>query len=358
MTKNKQQYAATILGTFLLFVIGFWWYQSKPKQTTQNPEKPVPNTNLSEKSFGSFSDSLYSVLQDLNSSENVLVSQNAFWKYIEAQNPKNLPSKDEYLKMISQKDIPEDYHYFFKECLPHYLENLKHIQHKITDKNILFSTKNDSILKINLLFNQEKKSSKSLLETLPIAKKRIIVSGTYTSPFDLPVGLAVDKGNIVNPCMQSWDGLFLIDKNNKPQILNIRDVSLDFEILNIRENIKDYSRFLEVLKRQKISVIQSHLLLYNDSICVEKYAQQTLARRRVIFQTADGHTHIFDSLDKQMTLFELAQYLQKNYAANRAINLDMGDYNYCKMFENGKEMQDRSVLRNGIVLSNFIVIDY
>ncbi|SFB76623.1 hypothetical protein SAMN05421780_101367 [Flexibacter flexilis DSM 6793] len=358
MAKNKKQYIVILLGACLLFSVGIIIYQNQSNIKKEISNTPAPMPHTLGKISGNFAENLNAFLQDLNSSENVYQSQIHFFEFVKAQNPNSLPTKEQYLHLINGQTIPEDYQYFLKECLPNYLENLPYRTAVFKDKNIIFSTKSDTISNAELLFNQEKESSKTLLETLPPASKRIVISGTYTSPYDLPAGLAVDKGDIVNPCIQKWDGLLLIDKENRLHIFNIRDLNYGFNTLNIKDNISDYLKFVELLKHENASAVQSHLILYNDSICVEKQAQQTQTRRRVIFQTKDGNTHIFDSFEMQLSLYELAEYLQKNYKASRAINVDMGDYNYCKIFENGQETQDYSILRNGVVLSNFIVIDY
>ncbi|MBX2932007.1 MAG: hypothetical protein KF781_08690 [Chitinophagaceae bacterium] len=357
-TKNKNKYTIIILTLCLLGAIGFIVYQNYPSIQQKIGFSPMQsnNQNTPINSSSEFESNLNSFFQELNSNEEVSKSQIDFFNFIKKE--ENFPSKDEYLKLINTQKIPTDYKYFFNECFPSYLQNISSSTNQLKGTNILFSSNSDSIKSVYLLFNKEKQSSTALVKNLPNAKNRIVISGTYTSPYSLPAGLAVDKGETINPYIQKWDGLLLIDKNSKPHILNIEELSFNFKSFKIKSNFSDYLKFVEVLKENKISIIQSHLIVYNDTICVEKDLKQAKTRRRAIFETKDKGIHIFDSFDKNFSLYELADYVIENYGATRAINIDMGDYNYCKIFENSVQKKDYSTLGKGVTLSNFIVIDY
>jgi hypothetical protein len=80
-------------------------------------------------------------------------------------------------------------------------------------------------------------------------------------------------------------------------------------------------------------------------------------QRRVVFQTIDGGLHIYDSLDKEQTLFETAQYLKEHYHAQRAINLETGTYSFCTINKQN-HLINHSNFKPGTVISNFIIIDF
>ena len=304
-----------------------------------------------------FKNKLHDFISRLNSGKDILKTQNDYFSFISNCKYADYPLPDDYTTMLDSQVLPINYKYFVSTCFTGYLRNIGLGAKKIKGEHIIFSSAADSVNSY-ILFNKNGKLLPDFIKGLHPPANRIILSGTYTSQFALPTGLSVERGEIINPYLEKWDGLLLIDKHNIPHIFNINFLNVDFKQLNIKKSIGDYLLFLNYMKLNYITAIQSHLIIFNDSVCVDKYFSTVKARRRVLFETANGFIHIFDSFNDKYTIFEMAKYLRDNYNASSAINLDMGDYNYCKIFSKSNEVADYSNLRKDAVLSNLIVFDY
>jgi hypothetical protein len=358
--KSKQYIITVILGCSLCLAIIFIVFQNYPALSNKlgygvhgkhgNSSKPPLENN--------FSKAVSSFLAKLEAKQDVYPAQVEFYRYLEKAPRYELPTKDEYFNSIDSAAIPQDYEFYFTKCVPDFLANLRSPREILKGQNIVFSQTQTTIKKADILFNTQGLPLEQLLARLSPRGNRLILTGTYTSPYMLPAGLAYDHGKLLNPCMQKWEGLFIIDRNFKPHIINLRDLSINFTHLHIFSSLQDYLKFNSLLRSSYISAIQSHLIIYDDSIRIEKHLEQPKGRRRAIFETADGGIHVYDSFEKEFDLYGLADYLRKNYKANRALNLDMGEYNFCQLYLNNVLAWDHSTLNRNVVLSNFIILEY
>jgi hypothetical protein len=195
------------------------------------------------------------------------------------------------------------------------------------------------------------------LEPLGTKSNRIVMAGGYTAPDSLPDGLTIVNGTVVNPTLQKFDGLIIIHPNHQIELTNVDNIRLNETVLHLKSNPTDLTTLLNIATKNKISILQSHLLLDKGMILIGEKASTRVFRRRVIFQTSDHQLYVYDSLDKKETLLETATRLKQQFGANTAINLDMGTYNYCWRNEN-QQITSFSEMGAGIVLSNLLVLDY
>lgn len=300
------------------------------------------------------------------------------YAYLHSLQSSPKPKAKDVRKYVASVNIPGDYTYFFETCLPGYMESQKTVQQKqLSDEHLIFAIPPQSEYKAKIAFNTENvpvEAIHTLFEQKgwwPRLKQafhslagssehteRVVVSGTYTSPFNMPVGLAIDQGNVVNPALQKWDGLLIINGSGQVFIVHVDDVQYDFRNFHLRTSYSDYIAFIELAKRNRFSVIQSHLLINHGEILIKDDPKQQRFRRRVIFQTADQGVYIYDSFDQQpLTLFETATLLKDRYKAVKALNVDIGVYNYCVIYSGKTMLKNYSHLQKGVVLSNLLVIE-
>lgn len=269
-----------------------------------------------------------------------------------------MPTISSYERYLSKKNIPADMKYFFSFCLSNYISSQSNGFSKIIDKDIIFSTNTNLIKEIKILFNSDQKTTETFINQISKKENTIILSGTYTSPLSVPAGLAINKAVIINPFIQNWDGLLIISPQNNVLFQNIKRLNYNNRNFNITNNANDFREFINVTSKENLQIIQSHLLINSDSIIVEDDASKGKARRRVIFETTDNGLHIYDSQDKLLTLFEVAVFIRNNFHAVNALNLDMGDYNFCRIYKNGNMTKDYSTFSKTKSISNFIVIEF
>lgn len=315
-----------------------------PPKTTQNYQTAVDN-----------------FLKDLNSPAKPKAEvHQALYTYLTGLQKDKTASAAKFETYIATKDIPYDYTYFFKECMPEYVKPSKAKGQKIVDENILLSLPEGTNFTANLTFNTNATPVAKIEEKLPknTRNKRLAFTGTYTSPFKMPVGLAINKGEVVNPALQKWDGLLIIDREGKMYIDNASSLAYNFKNYAIKNKYNDYLTFLKMAQKEQFSVIQSHLLIDDGKVLIEDTENQKKFRRRIVFQTADNGIHIYDSKVEELTFYEAATRIKDKFKATRAINLDMGTYNYCKFFADNVATADLSHLDKGVVLSNLITVDY
>jgi hypothetical protein len=261
---------------------------------------------------------------------------------------------------INKQKIPYDYRYFFKECLPRYLEEETYSS-PLRDKNIIAFFPAHSDYQAKIIFNTEELPLYAFQNRLKKSdlRNRLIVTGTYTSPFNTPVGLTINQGKVLNPALQKWDGILVIDYNGKAHITDINHLMYNFTLFDIRNSYKDYLTFFQIAQVNKLTIIQSHLIISNGNILIDKQnLKREKFRRRVIFQTKDNALYVYDSFKQRLTFYKLAQILKNKYNAKIALNLDMGTYNYAVLYENNREKKNYSELGSRVILSNFLVIDY
>jgi hypothetical protein len=179
-------------------------------------------------------------------------------------------------------------------------------------------------------------------------------TGAYTSSFKRPVGIFSINGKILNPAIRNWSGILLI-KDGVAQIIDANNINIGFKKLNILKSIEDLKLFFNWIRKHNLSVLQSHMIINNGKVAVKK-KRDKFFRRRVIFEDEEGILHVYDSRNKKITLLELSNILVTKYKAQKAINLDMGTYDYAYKYIDGTTMK-LGLLDKITVLSNVIEIE-
>jgi hypothetical protein len=179
-------------------------------------------------------------------------------------------------------------------------------------------------------------------------------TGAYTSSFKRPVGIFSVDGKILNPAIRNWDGLLLV-KDGVAQIIDARNINIGFKKLNVLNSIKDLRTFFRWIRENDLSILQSHMIVNNGKIAV-KNIKSRLFSRRAIFEDEDGTLHVYDSQEKKMSLFKLSEILVNKYKAIKAINLDVGTYDYAYKHIDGTTSK-LGLLDKVDLLSNIIEIE-
>jgi hypothetical protein len=344
------------LAAALLAAVGFIVYQNfigrrKPAPTASRPS-PVAGAG-SDAAFASFLASLP------KGGDATKEAHRQLFSYMRSLDARSFPSGQVLKQLTDKAAIPHDYEFFFKGCLPAYSDSLKNGGRIFKDKGILLSLPEGANYRAGLLINKDNLRAEDMGQLVDVkgSANRLVVSGTYTSPFNMPAGLTIDKGDIINPAIQKFDGLLLISLDGKMLLTHVDDLQVKLRSLRIRDSFPNYVEFTDLAATEKLSAIQLFLLINAGEITFEDGPGQEKMRRRVLFQTADNGLHIYDSLSTPLTLYEAAKYVKENYKAVKAGSLETGVYNFCSLYSGGR-LIDCSELKKGVILSNLLVIDY
>lgn len=353
---NRSGLVIVALAAALLAAVGFIVYQNfvgrrKPTQAVPGP-KPATGAAV-DGAFGSFLGALS------KGGDSTKEAHRELFRYMRSLDARSFPNEQELKQLTDKTAVPRDYEFFFKECLPAYSSSLKSGGRIFKDKGILLSLPEGMNYRASLLVNRDNLRAEDLDQLVDVkgASNRLVISGTYTSSFNLPAGLAIDKGEVINPAVQKFDGLLLIGLDGKMLLTHADDLQINLRSLRIRDSFPDYVEFTDLAARERLSVIQLFLLISGGEITFEDSPGQEKVRRRVLFQTADKGLHVYDSLTAPLTLFEAAKYVKENYKAVKAVSLETGVYNFCSLYSGGR-LTDCSEMKKGIILSNLLVIDF
>lgn len=270
-----------------------------------------------------------------------------------------LPTRTELRNYLKQVKLPADYQYFFEECLLAFTQPSIRKGTRLSGENILVSLPAGSPYEATYIVNQDAVDVNKINDLIDLkgSEFRLVLSGTYTSPLGMPVGLNVLRGEVINPAIQKFDGLILLDREGQISLTHIDHLEYNLKPYRIRSSFSDYKSFLQKASKDRLSVLQSHLILNHGNILIQDNANGRKMRRRVLFATSDGGIHIYDSFEKDHSLFDAAKFVKDTYAAQIAINLDMGDFNFCTL-NTPERFKNYSQLKAGTVLSNFLIIDF
>ncbi len=255
--------------------------------------------------------------------------------------------------------VPYDYQFFFQEVVPVFLQNSFQSQNPIEGKGAILGTfprDEEYAAKLLLLSGPESRILKGT-RRIKAYPKRLEMTATYTSEFQHPTGLFAIDGEIINPVLQKWDGLVILDASGKLHIKDIHTLEYQFRRFDILRSYQDYLDFLKLVEELKLSIFQSHLIVKHGALDASPEGQKRF-RRRVIFQDHNYAVAIYDSFDKHLTLYELAEILTTHYHALDAVNLDMGPYGYCGRYENNKRLRLYGGKGENVQLSNIIIFNY
>jgi len=179
----------------------------------------------------------------------------------------------------------------------------------------------------------------------PPNRRRITVTGTYSSGDRFGIeGLALKNGIAASKRFQKWDGGLLIDAEGTAQIVNVGQVRLAGTLYNLRDSAQR-SSFLEAAKNQKISFIQSHLLITNGTLDTREVSGAPRFQRRILYTDTSGKISLYDSENRALTLYEAALELHTEHNAQMAFNLDMGSYDFCEI-ETSDSSQSCGIIRS------------
>lgn len=185
----------------------------------------------------------------------------------------------------------------------------------------------------------------------------LVATGVYTSPHGMPVGLAVVEGRIVNPVPRGWSGLILIRPDGRIVLKDMARVEIAHVSRDLRQSLADLQAFLAAAERERLTVLQSHLLIGGGELKISERAPNKPFRRRILLQDKDGHVAIFDSGERELSLYDAAAEVRRRYAPDLAINLDMGSYDYCLRRKAGADAPiSCGTLEKPDIVSNLVVI--
>lgn len=160
--------------------------------------------------------------------------------------------------------------------------------------------------------------------------ERLVITGAYSSGDRFaPEGFVIRAGEPTHPYPQGWDGLLLVEADGRASLHNVASVTLDGRARNLRD-AEERAAFVERAQALRVSAIQSHLLISDGALDIQPRSGARRFRRRLLYQTADGRIGVFDTGSVAVTLYDAAVALMATEKPQMALNLDMGDYDYCE----------------------------
>lgn len=315
--------------------------------------------SLTTPTYENYEEAFNHFLMALQQQKDIPKAHQNLYAYFSTLEPYELPSRSELNAYFGTVKIPADYQYFFEECLLQFSQPATKTGRKYRGENILVSLPAGSNYEASYFVNKDAIDVNKINDLIDLkgSENRLVLSAIYTSPLAMPVGLNLRNGEVINPAIQKFDGLILIDKDGQISLTHIDHLVYNLKPYHIRTSFEDYKSFLRKARKERLSVLQSHLILNNGDILIQDNAKGRKMRRRILFATSDGGIHIYDSFEKNHSLYDAAKYVKDNYVAQVAINLDMGDFNFCTL-NTPERFKNYSQLKPGTVISNLLIIDY
>lgn len=188
----------------------------------------------------------------------------------------------------------------------------------------------------------------------------LIITGGYTGKDRRaeerpnPVGLFIHKGEVVNPTLARMDGIAILSPGGELQVQHRGATAFGGETYDLGD-LAHRRAFQRMAASTGASVFQSHLLVVDGALDIREREGAPLAIRRLLFTDADGYG-IYQSR-RAMTLFEAARQVHEEVAPRMALNLDMGSFDYCLLFDAGSA-RNCGVLARGETrkLSNLLIL--
>ena len=190
--------------------------------------------------------------------------------------------------------------------------------------------------------------------------------GTYSTGAQKLTDMVIHRGYMVSYFFSEREGLAFFTSTGQLKILNLHDLTSDRlaavgftnlapdSQLNIDIRLADFITFTSQAKRERLSVMQGHLLLYNGDIMLGSDSATARDKRRMLLDFGKDQFGLLDFGDNNITLYEAAT-IAKNLGAVSAMNLDTGFYDYGRIrTTSGSEialgMRDKERSNNKIVL--------
>jgi hypothetical protein len=294
-----------------------------------------------------------------NADQTTKAAHRAMWEYLSNVSQDRLPSEIELKQVVAGASVPYDYQYFFKDCLPRYRAKPPAKTSLPQDPNIILSIRAGAAARSRLYVNQDNSSVAGVRRSVGLDKpgNRIAFAAAYSSPFNIPAGLVIVNGVVVNPILQRFDGIVTMDTAGRLYITSMRRLQDGLRPLNICDNFDDYQQFVKRAVESKVSLIQGTLLVDEGRNALDEKASQRAIARRVILVTEDGGIQVYDSLRRNQALSEVTKILLEKYHAREALNLETGPNNFC-LLKDQNAITDYGQVPPGAVLSNIIVIEF
>gem|GEM_PF-6727109 len=193
-----------------------------------------------------------------------------------------------------------------------------------------------------------------------------------------PNGFSVDEGVIISRFIgkdrsdMTLNALVLIYPNGDLKVFNIQNSIYLSDIsryINFK-NEEDVNTFFKWVEQKRITVFQTHLLAFSNSLMVQKSSQDERRERRVLISVSRNNEKMYilynvtNKYSVYLTTFasDLFNYLRKqNFQIEFMINLDTGTGNYMETYDERWNI-DKNIIANGGIgierLLNLMVFYY
>lgn len=162
--------------------------------------------------------------------------------------------------------------------------------------SIVEMTRKDERVKVKYFADKDQSGKSVYQRYLTWSKNKSIISvcsGTYFDRNDVPVGICIDDGYIVNKSEENeMDGLVIVYKTGGIVASDLKEGNLTVQsstgsvTLNLR-NALDRPKFFNWSKENSATVFQTHLLYYKNKLRVGTNGSTTARERRFLAVARD-----------------------------------------------------------------------
>ena len=285
----------------------------------------------------------------------VLAAHARLWEALAELKP-GAEARARLAEAVKSVELPLDYVGFLREDLPKLLAPAEPqlCGPACDDQSLLFTSRRGAYAASVML---KAPAPKPLAEVIAGDDIALVTTGVYTSPHGMPVGLAIVEGRVVNPVPRGWSGLILVRPDGRIVLKDMGRVEVGHVPRDLRQSLADLKAFVAAAERDRLTVLQSHLLIGDGELKITSKAPSKPFRRRIIFEDGEGHIGIFDSGERELSLYDAAAEVRRRYAPRLAINLDMGSYDFCQRRKTPSDvLASCGTLEKPDIVSNLVVI--
>lgn len=190
-------------------------------------------------------------------------------------------------------------------------------------------------------------------------------SGTYKNSANVPIGLNIDQGNLVNVNLEldRMDGLVLVYPNGGIAVSDLRQGNLNVSginrPLNIRKNFSDLEDFANWAITNRATVFQTHLLAFKNELKIDQNtSDQTERERRFLAVGTDANGDVMHMIVHNSTYTKLYDGSKKvldflrtgrNIDVIFMINLDTGAQDVFQLYNS--DCSENSAIKGELSLS-------
>ena len=173
-----------------------------------------------------------------------------------------------------------------------------------------------------------------------------VFSGTFTHDYTKPKGVTIDNGKIINRSIDNtMDGLVIVYQTGGIVVSDLSEANLKIpdkytsKLLNIRDEF-DKKKFFEFTQKDKATVFQTQLLIYNNVLKCKPHNEYKERRFLILAKDKDDQIlHIIFNIPKNVQLYEMAKELLVFFQnSDRTIiamlNLDTGANDMMEVYNN------------------------